>query len=47
MKDVKADFHFRSPYYILYNIHVDNILLKFIVLDMDYPPVRVIYSGDK
>ena len=31
------DFHFRSPYYILYNIHVDNILLKFIELDMNYP----------
>ena len=31
------DFHFRSPYYILYNIHVDNILFKFIVLDMNYP----------
>ena len=31
------DFHFRRPNYILYNIHVDNILFKFIVLDMNYP----------
>ena len=37
------DFHFRIPYYILYYIcllyilYIDNILFRFIVLDMNYP----------